>query len=123
VVVWALLRSVREQRLAWVRKLALPGVWRAEREGVIYRLMLAGRPTSGTYTETWEADGVARQETGHWALRGNDLELTPRGGRPERYALRLFEPGRIGLHGPGRERRVYEREPANVVPLLRQQTH
>lgn len=53
-------------------------------------------------------------------LKGHELHLTPRDGAPTRLDLRLFAEGKIGLHGPGRERRVYVKARGNVIPLRRQ---
>ena len=67
-------------------------------------------------------DAVQR---GEWRLSGRTLTLSPteggaqQSGAPTRYELRLFEAGRIGLDGPGREREVYSKRDGNVIPLLR----
>lgn len=118
VVFWALARSLREQRLSWVRRLALPGTWTGERDGQRYRLVLEGDADRGRYREITEAADGRREETGRWQLVEQTLRFSPDSGKESACELRLFEAGRIGLHGPGRARRIYERESGNVVPLL-----
>ncbi len=107
-VVW--LRGMRRNRLAWLKKLNLPGRWRCE-DG---ELALDGELGGGHYRLR---DGD-RDETGSWCLEGNQLVLVPdRSANRARHALRYFAPGKIGLDGPGLPRRVYDRVPDNVVPL------
>lgn len=118
VVVWALVRSLREQRLSWVKRLALPGTWLGERDGQRYRLVLEGDADQGRYREITESADGRREETGRWKLVEQTLRFTPEAGPASACELRLFEAGRIGLHGPGRARRIYERESDNVVRLL-----
>jgi hypothetical protein len=49
--------------------------------------------------------------------------LEPQSGSPNgpliTLDLRLFAEGKIGLHGPGRERRIYVKKRSNVIPLRR----
>ena len=59
-------------------------------------------------------------EEGQWRLDGHVLQLFHDDGTAAgAYDLRLFSDGKIGLHGPGRERRIYNKTPSNVVPLRR----
>lgn len=118
VVFWALARSLREQRLSWVRRLALPGTWIGEREGQRYRLVLEGDADQGSYCEITDSEDGRREERGRWKLVEQTLCFTPAAGAESACELRMFEAGRIGLHGPGRARRIYERESDNVVRLL-----
>lgn len=107
-VVW--IRGVRRNRLAWLKKLNLPGRWRSE-DG---ELALEGELSGGRYRLR---DG-AREEAGRWLLEGNDLLLTSdRAADSRHHALRFFAPGKIGIDGPGLPQRVYERVPDNIVPL------
>jgi type II secretory pathway pseudopilin PulG len=119
VVGWALLRSLREQRRAWLDRLALAGVWTGETDGRRYRLELDGGPEAGRYRERSDGPEGRREEAGRWSVSGHTLHFEPDEAAPSDCELRLFAPGRIGLHGPGRERRVYERRSDNVVPLRR----
>jgi hypothetical protein len=114
---WALLRSMREQRRAWLDRLDLPGTWSGEQDGRRYRLLLEGGPASGRYREASEGPEGHREEAGRWSVSGQALRFEPERGAASECELRLFAPGRIGLHGPGRERRVYERHAGNVVRL------
>jgi len=45
--------------------------------------------------------------------------LEPRRGKATALDVRLFDAGKIGIHGPGREHRVYVKQRSNVVPLRR----
>ena len=124
VVVW--LRGARRARLRWLEALSLVGKWELEapssgRDGPRGRsLTLSGDLASGKY--------VARDndivERGEWRVSGRTLALLPTEGEgaprgPSRFELRLFEAGRIGLHGPGREREIYVKRDGNVIPLVR----
>lgn len=117
LVGWALIRSLGQQRRDWLRRLALVGDWSGEQDGIHYRLRLEGEPDGGRYTEVSESGADRRRESGRWRLVNHELCFEPDEGAPSECELRLFEPGRIGLHGPGRERRIYEREAGNVVFL------
>lgn len=119
LVGWALLRSLREQRRSWIERLALVGTWQGSQDGVRYRLRLEGNADGGRYREEERGAQGTRVETGRWRLEGHTLEFTPDEGAASACDLRLFDTGRIGLHGPGRSRRVYERETDNVIPLPR----
>ena len=103
-------RGVRHNRLAWLKKLNLPGRWQCE-DG---ELALKGDLHGGRYRLR---DGN-RDDTGRWVLEGNDLLLvSDNAAGSVRHELRFFAPGKIGVDGPGLPRRVYERIPDNIVPL------
>ena len=112
VVVWV--RGARRNRLRWLERLDLPGTWRWEsKEGT---LELTGELHAGAYR--FREPDV--DEQGSWTLEGHTLVLTAKADdAPRSYELRFFDNGKIGLDGPGRERRVYVKEPSNVVPLRR----
>lgn len=118
-VAWALLRSLREQRQAWLRRLGLVGSWSGRSGHERYTLDLRGEPDGGSYEERTRSGTGERIERGHWRVEGEALVFRPERGERQRCELRLFAPGRIGLHGPGRERRVYDRSADNVVALPR----
>ncbi|MEQ8857589.1 MAG: hypothetical protein RIC56_02980 [Pseudomonadales bacterium] len=106
-------RSTRAQRQRWLRRLDLPGSWEwQDHDG---ELELDGGLDHGHY-RICEGDRV---EQGEWRLEGHDLVLEARGGSPTTLDLRLFTEGRIGIHGPGREHRIYIKKRGNVVPLRR----
>ncbi len=106
-------RGARRNRLAWLRKLNLPGRWRCDAG----ELALEGELNGGRYRLR---DGT-RDEAGRWHLEGNDLLLvSDRVTGSTRHDLRFFGPGKIGIDGPGLPRRVYERVADNVVPLRTQ---
>ncbi|MFP6815109.1 MAG: hypothetical protein VB949_05505 [Pseudomonadales bacterium] len=112
VLVWV--RGARRNRERWLQRLDLPGIWRCDNEHG--SLELSGELQSGTYRFR-EPDA---DEQGTWVLEGRMLILTSRlDESPRPYELRFFDSGKIGLDGPGRARRVYVKEPNNVVPLRR----
>jgi len=112
VYLWT--RGVRENRRRWVERLDLPGLWRwQDHEG---ELELAGNLDRGRYRLL---DGEV-EERGAWRLDGHNLVLEPEPpGQAASLDLRLFKEGTIGIHGPGRERRIYIKQRGNVVPLRR----
>lgn len=105
--------SARVHRRRWLQRLDLPGIWSwQDHDG---ELELFGELDRGRY-RIREDD---REEQGEWRLEGHDLILQPRRGTASTLDLRLFDTGKIGIHGPGREHRIYLKKPSNVVPLRR----
>ncbi|MEE9254730.1 MAG: hypothetical protein V3U43_07325 [Pseudomonadales bacterium] len=119
LVGYSLVRSMRQNRRRWLQRLALPGTWECERDGVRYYLELRGDPGGGRFEESWIADGRRTVEQGTWKLHGNEIHFDTEAGHTV-CEVRLFKEGRIGIHGPGRERRIYDKHQSNVVPLRRQ---
>jgi hypothetical protein len=119
LVGYSVVRSMRQNRVRWLIRLALPGTWECEQGGVHYYLELRGELNGGLFEESWIADGKRRVAQGSWSLQGNDIAFDTNDDHIV-CTLRLFEEGRIGIHGPGRERRIYEKHQSNVVPLRRQ---
>lgn len=111
VVVWV--RGTRRNRLRWLSRLDLPGIW--EREGEWGRLELTGELDQGRFRLT-EGDREAHR-SGVWRLEGSTLIFTSEGEQPLECDLRLFQEGKIGIDGPTLERRIYQKVPSNVVPL------
>lgn len=107
------IRGTRRNRAQWLTRLDLPGIW--EREGEWGRLEISGELDRGTYR--FSDGGAGEDESGRWLLEGHTLVLTTEGGKSDDYDLRLFQEGKIGIDGPRRERRVYQKVPSNVVPL------
>jgi hypothetical protein len=106
-------RANRQSRQRWLTRLDLPGTWNwQDHDGV---LELDGELDSGRYRIRDED----QEEQGEWRLRGHDLVLEPRSGASTTLDLRMFTEGKIGLDGPGRERRVYIKKRGNVVSLRR----
>jgi hypothetical protein len=110
--VWV--RGTRRNRARWLSRLDLPGVW--EREGDWGRLELSGELDHGRYRFI-EGRGSAPDEAGTWRLQGHTLRLRAEDGSSADYDLRLFDQGKIGIDGPRRERRIYQKSRSNVVPL------
>jgi hypothetical protein len=111
-VIWV--RGARQNRLRWLERLDLPGTWHWDNEEGT--LNFSGELQAGTY----QFREPNANEQGTWALEGYTLRLTSAADAATRsYELRFFDNGKIGLDGPGRARRVYVKEPTNVVPLRR----
>lgn len=110
-VLW--IRGNRQSRQRWLERLDLPGTWLWENHDGV--LELEGGLDQGRYRIR---DGD-REEHGHWQLQGHDLILEPRSGAATALDLRLFTDGKIGVHGPGREHRIYIKKRGNVIPLRR----
>ncbi len=111
---FAYVRGTQRNRLRWLERLDLPGIWHWE--GHDGTLELAGSFEEGHYRFR-EPEG---NESGRWALQGQLLVLTPESGSESaNYDVRLFDEGKIGVDGPGRSRRIYVKEHSNVVPLRR----
>jgi len=112
VVLWT--RAVRQSRRRWLERLDLPGIWLwQDADG---ELELGGDLDRGAYRIR---DGE-REEQGDWRLEGHSLILEPGSAQaPSALDLRFFKEGTIGIHGPGRERRVYIKKRGNVIPLRR----
>jgi len=105
--------STRAQRRRWLERLDLPGVWDwQDHDG---ELVLDGDLDAGTYRIRDDGE----EEHGAWRLEGHELVLEPRRGKATALDVRLFDAGKIGIHGPGREHRVYVKQRSNVVPLRR----
>jgi len=107
-------RASRRNRRRWLARLDLPGHWKWQDHAG--SLELEGDLDEGRYRFVEGAE----EEQGRWRLRSHELVLQPdKGGAVSTLDVRLFEEGKIGLHGPGRERRIYVKQRANVVPLRR----
>lgn len=112
VVLWT--RAIRQNRLRWLERLDLPGVWLWQDEDGEFEL--SGSFDRGNY----RIRDQDREERGVWRLEGHALILTPdEPAAASTLDLRLFKEGTIGLHGPGRERRIYVKKRGNVIPLRR----
>ena len=116
VLLWV--QGTRRNRLRWLRKLDLPGVWHCEQSKFTQegRMEFSGELHCGQYRIV----DPELEERGRWELDGHRLLLTPDADSDLLiYELRFFDDGKIGIDGPGRERRVYTKERSNVVPLRR----
>ena len=128
-LVFAWSRSARRARTEWLAALNLLGKWELEvrtddgEDGATpprRTFTMTGTLSSGQYVAR-DGDVIER---GEWRLSGHTLTLAATegphaGDGPKRYELRLFEAGRIGVDGPGREREIYIKREGNVVPLVR----
>jgi hypothetical protein len=111
VVVWV--RGTRRNRLRWLERLDLPGIW--ERVGDWGRIELVGGLDRGRYRIS-EGEGAV-DRTGTWHLEGHTLVFETEGQARVECDLRMFQEGKIGIDGPGLEHRIYQKVPSNVVPL------
>ena len=128
-LVFAWSRNAKRARDEWLRALNLLGKWElessADSASPSRSLTLTGALSAGKYV-AHDGEGAATSaiERGEWRLSGHTLTLAATEGEsagdgPKRYDLRLFEAGRIGIDGPGRQREIYVKREGNVVPLVR----
>lgn len=117
VAAFVYLRSVRMARRRWLTQLNLPGAWHRDAAGERRLLRLGGELEGGRYVAL---DG-SREESGVWRLSGHTLVLHPDDSddpdASQHFDIRLFDTGRIGIDGPGREREVYVKRADNVIEL------
>lgn len=110
------LMRARTSRRQWLAELHLPGIWDLEDATPPVVLEFSGENEQGHYLSR----AGTNVEEGAWRIAGRNLVLAREGGGdPVEYELRVFGPGSIGVHGPGRERQVYVRRGDNVVPIHR----
>lgn len=110
------LMRARTSRRRWLAELNLPGIWDLEDANSPAVLEFSGTPEEGHYVVRSGPD----VEEGAWRIAGRDIVLVPEpDAEPVQFELRVFGPGSIGIHGPGRERQVYVRRGDNVVPIHR----
>ncbi|MDE0350609.1 MAG: hypothetical protein OXM56_12995 [Gammaproteobacteria bacterium] len=110
------LMRARTSRRQWLAELHLPGIWDLEDATSPVVLEFSGGNEQGHYVARSGGD----VEEGEWRIAGRNLVMA-RDDRddPVEYELRVFGPGSIGVHGPGRDREVYVRRGDNVVPIHR----
>jgi len=118
-LIYIYLRLQRHARLAWLQKLSLPGVWVADASSPVWTLTLQGGLDRGPF----QLGGGGAGREGHWRLHGHTLVLSTVT-RVQRFDLRLFSTGTIGLIDTDGDRHVLRKQappetPANVVPLRR----
>lgn len=115
VILFWILRT-RSARRRWVEDLDLIGQWDLEGENANNdRIEFIGtRGDAGNYM----ASTNDTLESGNWYLTSYFLVLEPNNSEPVRHELRRFEPGRIGINGPGRERQIYRKKRvSNIIKL------
>ena len=109
------MRSTKQAKDNWLKKLDLPGLWHWQ-DGKA-TLTLTGGLEQGRFvaTEQREDEGD-RVVEGEWQLIGHRLELRAPGYH-QILDLTLYQPGSIGLEDETGIRRAYTKESTNVVPL------
>ena len=106
----------RAARRSWLQLLDLPGVWGLEgSEDAKVSIEFFGTPRDGQYIESLQDKIVA----GNWRLSGSSLILTPNQQEGQKFEIRSFDVGRIGINGPGRDKQIYRKRANNVVPMRR----
>lgn len=106
------IRTTRNARTAWLKKLGLVGRWHWDQGDC--ELILSGAPGGGTYVRIENE----QKTQGAWKLQGHMIKLhTPDG--LESYDLQYFQAGNIGLENAKGERRIYLKETSNVVKMQR----
>lgn len=120
VILFWVMRT-RAARRKWVDDLDLIGQWDLEgSDGNKTSIEFIGvRGDAGNYMASTK-DSL---ESGSWSLTSYHIVLEPEGNDAQRYELRFFSKGRIGLHGKGRERQVYRKRRApKIVKITEHQT-
>jgi hypothetical protein len=105
-------RNTRAARQRWLTRLNLPGVWECESDAGTSVLEFSGGLAAGR----WVEQDPAGEQRGEWVLHGDAIEFRS-GDAVSHCELRVFDDGSLGIHGSGRERRIYRRRANNVVPL------
>ena len=114
ILFWIL--RTRSARRRWVEELDLIGQWDLEGENTNNNRIefIGARGDAGNYMASTD-DTL---ESGNWHLTSYFLVLEPNDGEPVRHELRRFEPGRIGINGPGREKQIYRKKRvSNIIKL------
>ncbi len=114
VVVFWWVKSARQARQDWLKKIDLPGRWLATDNESDYNaeLTLHGGLDAGEFVLVRD-DNSWR---GSWRLQGHTLTLSGEG-REQALDLHFFNPGSIGLEDESGVRRLYQKLADNVVPL------
>lgn len=119
VLLWV--TRTRNARRQWVNDLDLIGQWdlEGENEDKIGIEFIGARGDVGNYMAS-ERDSL---ESGAWHLTSYSLVLEPMVGETHTYELRRFEPGRIGINGPGREKQIYRKKRVpNIIKIHEHQS-
>lgn len=111
--VFIYVRATRQARQNWLKKLDLPGFWQWTEGGC--ELELYGSYHQGQYLLR-EAEQIQR---GAWQVRGGQLVLSNSDGQDQCWQLHFFRAGSIGLEDSAGQRRLFEKQQSNVVPLRR----
>ena len=118
LLVWTWVKGTRANRAKWLNSLNLPGLWHWETEDAYTgSLEMWGSVAEGGYRMRDGEPGAMFEQKGSWRVEGHSLIFEPDAGATEVYDLRLFEPGRIGLHSPRHPDRVYVKARNNVISL------
>ena len=114
ILLWVM--KTRSARRRWVKELDLIGQWDLEGDNPDeVRIEFIG--TSGDLGN-YMASNSQVLESGSWQLSSYFLILTPLNGEEQRYELRRFGEGLIGIHGPDREHQVFRKKKlSNVIKL------
>ena len=119
VLFW--ITKTRSARRRWVEDLDLIGQWDlegAEKDKVSIEF-IGARGDVGNYM----ASTHDTLESGSWHLTSYSLVLEPMNGEQQSFELRRFEPGRIGINGPGREKQIYRKKRVpNIIKIHEHQS-
>ena len=113
IIVFVWVQKTRMARKKWLNHLDLPGTWElADNASTTFEFI--GDLSGGNYI--FSSNNML--ESGGWQISGNMLLLTPNDAKEgTSFEIRWFKLGEIGIHGPGRERQVYQKRVDNVVRL------
>ena len=113
IIVFLWVQKTRSSRKSWLQKLDLPGTWELQ-EDKTTTFEFIGELDGGNYIYT--ANNML--ESGSWQISGNLLLLKANNASEGvSYEIRSFALGEIGIHGPQRERQIYQKRVDNVVQL------
>ncbi|MEM7101340.1 MAG: hypothetical protein AAF541_24020 [Pseudomonadota bacterium] len=122
LLAYVYIKSNRQARTTWLKKVSLPGRWvleNAEDESQQlgaseHSAIFSGNTSSGSF----RSQGVFEFSHGLWEIQGHTLILNP-AGRPDflELELHLFKPGQIGLEFGNGRRLLLSKQADNVVTL------
>ena len=119
ILFWVL--RTRYARRRWVDALDLIGQWDLEGANTdnVRIEFIGSRGDAGNYM----ASTKDTLESGSWSLTSYYLVLEAQNGKPQRFELRRFEHGRIGINGPGRDKQIYRKKRvSNIIKLHEHQS-
>ena len=116
LVTW--FNRVSTARQKWLASLELPGSWKqdAPLDGCDpFFFTFSGESTNGSYEMRCKDTG----KQGSWRISRSSLILSETSGDEINYEIRLFEKGKIGLHGGDFDHQIFSKQTDNIVPLRR----
>ena len=114
VLTFSYVRFTRRNRERWLKRISLVGVWQLESTlAETSSFEFHGSLSEGTYRFK---DGGKTQK-GSWRIVSTNLIFVPDNEPSFECDLRFFDTGKIGIDGPGHQRKIYIKRADNVVVL------